>query len=271
MPNRRSRIPTTCCRRARRTEPSATPKTATSSASNTSAPNVPRSAERHPRTTPTARTTVSASTASTEEARNALAMVDQACIETLIAAAPRIDSSAARCAPSAEGGWSTGAGHAARAHSSLAPRTVRRHHARRARRAPYRFGCRRVRCETAATSPSPSAKATLEAASSERARPVSSSAAAKSMTTNDKPSRTPARKRARASGSSAVRRRLQAAARATAAGGMAPIFRTSSPACAVAEASADFTASSPNATPSTRTTSTSVNPMKPSTVRRYGS
>ena len=89
MPKSSSSVPTTCCRMVTRTDPSATPKTATSKASKTSAATVPSSADRHPRTTPTARTTVSASTASTEDARNALAMVDQACMDAIIGVAPR--------------------------------------------------------------------------------------------------------------------------------------------------------------------------------------
>src|SRR5438128_1325315 len=100
MPKSNNKVPTTSCSMATGIDASASPKTATRAASRPSAPTVPSNAERHPRTTPTARTTVNASTASTDEARKALAMVDQACIGPIIGGPSRVGSSTASCRPS---------------------------------------------------------------------------------------------------------------------------------------------------------------------------
>src|SRR5439155_1207329 len=69
--------------------PSAGPSTPTRAASAASPAAAPRSAERHPRTIPTARTMVTASTHSTRDPRNAAVTEGPACIQSIIGLPPR--------------------------------------------------------------------------------------------------------------------------------------------------------------------------------------
>src|SRR5580658_1733327 len=81
MPNSSSSVPTASCTLRSGMRASAGPNTATTPDSSSRAAAQPSKAPRHPRTTATASTTVSASTNSTSEARNAAVTVGPTCVQ----------------------------------------------------------------------------------------------------------------------------------------------------------------------------------------------